>query len=65
MAYPPMHRKPFQSEGAGPEIDEAVLPHDLEKKVTAPTAEKGDDSKQVATTAYVQAEIETIDEGEL
>lgn len=36
MAYPPLHRKLFKSDGAGPELKEEIVPHELTKRVTAP-----------------------------
>lgn len=37
MAYPPLHRKLFKSDGAGPELKEEIVPHELTKGVTAPS----------------------------
>ena len=37
MAYPPLHRKLFKSDGAGPELKEEIVPHELTKRVTAPS----------------------------
>lgn len=37
MAYPPLHRKLFKSDGAGPELKEEIVPHELTKRVIAPS----------------------------
>ena len=37
MAYPSLHRKLFKSDGAGPELKEEIVPHELTKRVTAPS----------------------------
>ena len=36
MAYPPLYRKLFKSDGAGPELKEEIVPHELEQEVTVP-----------------------------
>ena len=37
MAYPPLHRKLYKNDGAGPELKEEIVPHELTKGVTAPS----------------------------
>ena len=37
MAYPPLHRKLFKSDGAGPELKEEIVPHELTNGLTAPS----------------------------
>jgi len=37
MAYPPLHRKLYKNDGAGPELKEEIVPHTLTSGVTAPS----------------------------
>ena len=68
MAYPPLPRKLFQSEGAGPELKEEIVPHELEQEVTVPALNITDggyirhnDATDADGTRWLETIIETKD----